>query len=164
MINIAHAVRRVKGDLPRMLEPHVEDALKLHGESSRRRRVLTPLATILLFVRQVLHGNTAITHLRHLSPLGFTAAAYCKARQRLSLELLEGVGRAVCRELRSAADDACRWRGHRVWRADGSSFSMPDTPALQGRFGQHGAQKPGCGFPTAHLLVPARRDSMRGRA
>ena len=30
---------------------------------------------------------------------------------------------------------------------------MPDTPALQGYFGQPGAQAPGCGFPVAHLLA-----------
>jgi hypothetical protein len=30
---------------------------------------------------------------------------------------------------------------------------MPDTPDLQKHFGQHGQQKKGCGFPTAHLLV-----------
>ena len=29
---------------------------------------------------------------------------------------------------------------------------MPDTPELQERFGQSGQQKPGCGFPVAHLL------------
>jgi len=30
---------------------------------------------------------------------------------------------------------------------------MPDTPALQARFGQPAAQKPGCGFPVATTLV-----------
>ena len=30
---------------------------------------------------------------------------------------------------------------------------MPDTPSLQKAFGQPGAQKPGCGFPVAHLLT-----------
>jgi hypothetical protein len=29
---------------------------------------------------------------------------------------------------------------------------MPDTPALQERFGQPTVQRPGCGFPMAHLL------------
>jgi Transposase DDE domain len=29
---------------------------------------------------------------------------------------------------------------------------MPDTPALQGAFGQSTVQRPGCGFPMAHLL------------
>ncbi len=40
-----------------------------------------------------------------------------------------------------------------AWLLDGSSCSMPDTPALQEHFGQPGGQKPGCGFPVAHLLV-----------
>jgi hypothetical protein len=30
---------------------------------------------------------------------------------------------------------------------------MPDTPELQQAFGQPGGQKPGCGFPVAHLLA-----------
>jgi hypothetical protein len=49
--------------------------------------------------------------------------------------------------------DEGRWRGHRVFHVDGSSFSMPDTPQLQLRFGQPGGQQPGCGFPVAHLLA-----------
>ena len=46
-----------------------------------------------------------------------------------------------------------RWLRHRVFLVDGSSFSMSDTPQLQAKFGQPGVQKPGCGFPVAHLLV-----------
>lgn len=45
------------------------------------------------------------------------------------------------------------WRGHRTLLIDGSSFSMPDTPDLQKRFGQPGAQKPGCGFPVSKILA-----------
>jgi hypothetical protein len=40
-----------------------------------------------------------------------------------------------------------------VFFADGTSCSMPDTPELQAEFGQPGGQKPGCGFPVAHLMV-----------
>ena len=36
-----------------------------------------------------------------------------------------------------------RWRDHRVLLIDATSFSMPDEPALQARFGQPGRQKPG---------------------
>jgi len=50
-------------------------------------------------------------------------------------------------------DTVALWHGHRVFHVDGSSFSMPDTPALQEAFGQPGAQKPGCGFPVANLLA-----------
>lgn len=54
--------------------------------------------------------------------------------------------------IRSAAARAT-WRGHRVFFVDGSSCSMADTPEPQRRFGQPTEQKPGCGFPTAHLLA-----------
>ena len=49
--------------------------------------------------------------------------------------------------------DEGRWLGHRTFWVDGSSFSMPDTPALQAPCGQSGKQRPGCGFPMAHLLA-----------
>jgi len=42
---------------------------------------------------------------------------------------------------------------HRTLLVDGSSFSMPDTPALQKHFGQSEKAKPGCGFPVAHLTA-----------
>jgi hypothetical protein len=105
-----------------------------------------------LFLLQILHGNTACSHLPHLSGLRFTAAAYCQARARLPLRffdlLLERFGRAV---QRSALDEE-RWHGHRTFLVDGSGSSMPDTPALQDAFGQSTEQRPGCGFPVAHLL------------
>ena len=53
----------------------------------------------------------------------------------------------------TAAADAGLWLGHRVFLLDGSSCSMPDTPALQKKFGQPGGQKKGCGFPVANLLM-----------
>jgi hypothetical protein len=56
------------------------------------------------------------------------------------------------RAARSNADGAL-WLGHRVFLLDASSCSMPDTPALQKKFGQPGGQKKGCGFPVANLLM-----------
>ena len=50
-----------------------------------RNRVLDPLTTLRLFVLQILNGNTAIHHLRHLHPQAFTDSAYCQARARLPL-------------------------------------------------------------------------------
>ena len=35
---------------------------------------------------------------------------------------------SVCDALYPEIQDAGRWRGHRTWTSDGSSFSMPDTP------------------------------------
>jgi len=44
------------------------------------------------------------------------------------------------------------WHGRGVKLVDGSSFSMPDTPANQAYFGQPCGQKPGCGFPLASIV------------
>jgi hypothetical protein len=101
---------------------------------------------------QILHGNTACSHLPHLSGLRCSAAAYCQARAKLPLHLfallLERFGSAVQR----AALDEGRWHGHRTFFVDGSGCSMPDTPALQDAFGQPTEQRPGCGVPVARLL------------
>jgi IS4 transposase len=122
------------------------------GYTGWRDRVLTPVTTVQLFLLQILHGNTACSHLPHLSGLQFTAAAYGQARAKLPLRffdrLLERFGRAV----QHAALDEERWHGHRTFFVDGSACSMPDTPALQDAFGRSTEQRPGCGFPVAHLL------------
>jgi Transposase DDE domain len=122
------------------------------GYTSWRDRVLTPVTTLHLFLLQILHGNTACSHLPHLSGLRFSASAYCQARAKLPLHffalLLERFGSAV----QSSALDEGRWHGHRTFFVDGSGGSMPDTPALQDAFGQSTEQRPGCGFPMAHLL------------
>jgi hypothetical protein len=50
------------------------------GDNAWRDRLLTPVTTVQVFLLQILHGNTACSHLPHLSGLRFTAAAYCQAR------------------------------------------------------------------------------------
>jgi hypothetical protein len=69
--------------------------------------------------------------------------------------MLERLQQAVTGSLQAEAeaDPATLWQGHRLYLLDGSSFSMPDTPALQKHFGQPSEQTTGCGFPVAHLLV-----------
>lgn len=152
MVSIPVALRTVKDDLIRLITAHGQHALE-QEPWVWRDRVLPPLVVLQLFLLQILHGNTAIQHLRHLSAIPLTASAYCKARARLPLKFLERVHQSVARMFIRETHDTLRWLGHRVWRMDGSSFSMPDTPALQAHFGQHSAQKPGCGFPTATLLL-----------
>jgi len=115
--------------------------------------VLDPIVTIQIFFLQVLHGNTACEHLSHLTGMSFTAAAYCRARMRVSLEAICLLLERCVEQLQQDPFDTARWLGHRVFYVDGSSFSMPDTPQLQAHFGQSGGQKPGCGFPTAHWLA-----------
>jgi len=114
---------------------------------------LNPVVTIQIFMLQILHGNTAINHLPHLTKLTFTAAGYCTARMRINLIVFQLLLQRCITQIQNQSLDTGRWLGHRVFLVDGSSFSMPDTPALQSQFGQPGAQKAGCGFPVAHWLV-----------
>jgi hypothetical protein len=151
--SVTAVLRRFKTEWATQLQPEaIIGACEEAGYTSWRDRVLTPVTTVQLFLLQILHGNTACSHLPHLSGLRFTAAAYCQARARLPVRffdlLLERFGRAV---QRSALDEG-RWHGHRTFLVDGSGCSMPDTSALQDAFGQSTEQRPGCGFPVAHLL------------
>jgi hypothetical protein len=115
--------------------------------------LLTPAAIIHWFLIQILHGNTALTHVSLLADRAFSASAFCQARARLPLGVFRTLLREMVRVLIPDTEAIGRWRGHRTFLVDGSSFSMPDTPALQAHFGQPGNQKPGCGFPVARILA-----------
>jgi hypothetical protein len=118
-----------------------------------RDRCLDPVTTTQLFFVQVVNGNTACTHLRHLTKLDVTASAYCQARTRLPLAVFAHLLRTAGAHWQHEPLNEGRWLGHRTFWADGSSFSMSDTPELQEHFGQPGGQQPGCGFPVAHLMT-----------
>jgi hypothetical protein len=153
MVTVSQTLERVKRELAQLLTPESIRQACRENNYVWRQRTLGPVATIHLFIRQVLHGNTACHHLRHLTGEPVTASAYCQARKRLPLGVLQNVVQRVARLLDHAAAEQELFCGHRTWIVDGSGFSMPDTPVLQARFGQPGGQKPGCGFPVAHLLA-----------
>ena len=115
--------------------------------------LLTPAAIVHWFLIQVLNGNTALTHVSLLAGRAFSASAFCQARAKLPLAVFRALLGAMVRALIPDTEAIGRWRGHRTFLVDGSSFSMPDTPALQAHFGQPGNQAKGCGFPVAHLLA-----------
>ena len=153
MATITHALRRIKDDLAEILsESFVHQVAKDLGHAWRDR-LLDPVTTLHLLLLQILHGNTAYAHLPHLAGLRVTASAICQAKRRLPAALLEALIGQLWQRVGKAAGDPGRWKGHRTFIADGSSCSMPDTPALQKRYGQPSAQKPGCGFPVAKLLM-----------
>jgi Transposase DDE domain len=155
VITIRQGLARIKGNLQHWLPHGVVEQLANQFGLGRRQRVLTPVTTTFLFLKQILHGNTACSNLRHLSGLDFSEAAYCKARGRLPLGFCQRLQRAVlghCLEA-DAPTPRDRWRGRDVYLVDGSSFSMADAEELRAEFGQPSGQKPGCGFPVAHLLL-----------
>lgn len=155
MVTMPQALANVKD----YFTSYVSDSLILNACCDAghhwRERQMGPVVTTYLFLQQLLHGNTACTHLRHLSGIPVNPSAYCQARARLPLCFFQALQRrvtdAVCSDLPPAARR--RWQGHRLFFLDGSGFSMPDTSELQQHFGQPGGQTAGCGFPVAHLLV-----------
>ena len=153
MVSIRIALQKVKDDYDQLMPAEVIERICRGISYQFRQRSLGPVETVYLFLVQILHLNTACSHLRHLTGMTCSSWAYCKARARLPLELFRSLLRQVTHVLGDLSDAAERWHGHRVFHIDGSSFSMPDTPSLQECFGQPGGQKKGCGFPTAHLLA-----------
>jgi hypothetical protein len=160
MVSITRALRQIKEDLVRQLSPAFVHAICREAGFAWRNRILSPVTTIHLFVLQILRGNTACTNVRRLSREDFSAAACCQARSRLPLTVIKTLVARIGGSMQQAAADVGLWKSHRTILVDGSSFSMPDTPALQAHFGQHGQQKKGCGFPVAHL--PAVFDAASG--
>src|SRR5262245_20017834 len=151
--NITAILQRLAGEWAALLQP--DAMLAACGEvgyTGWRDRLLTPVTTGQLFLLQILHGNTACSHVPHLSGLRFSAAAYCQARARLPLRLFDLLLERFSCAVAQSASDAGRWHGHRTFLVDGSGCSMPDTPALQDAFGQPNVQRRGCGFPVARLL------------
>ncbi len=153
MLSISQALTRIKANVADALPEAAVRSLVADLARPYHDRTLTPVVTTYLFLQQILHGNNAVGHLRHLSGLTFTDSAYCQARQRLPVSFFHRLHQAVLAPCRRRADRASRWHGRRVYVLDGSSFSMPDALELREAFGQPGGQTSGCGFPTAHLLV-----------
>jgi len=151
---ISHTLNTLRQGLAAKLGgDFIDHACRLAGHSWCDSCLLTPAAIIHWFLVQILHGNTALTHVSLLAGRAFTASAFCQARARLPLAVFRTVLREMVKALVSATETVGRWRGHRTFLVDGSSFSMPDTAALQAHFGQPGNQAKGCGFPVAHILA-----------
>jgi Transposase DDE domain len=150
---VTQVVKQFQQDWTRELEPEAIRRACHDIAYQWRQRMLDPVVTMQLFFVQILHGNTACTHLRHLTQWAVTASAYCQARMKLPLCVFQRLLRTVSDRLQHEPLEEGRWFGHRTFWVDGSSFSMPDTPELHNHFGQPGGQQPGCGFPVAHLMA-----------
>jgi len=148
------ALRRIQREVAQVLDAAQIAAACQEVGYRFRRRVLDPVTTIHLFVIQILNGNFAIARLKDFTDRAFSEGAYCRARGRLPVRVLQTLLQRLGTALRPTLDDdQGRWHGQRTFHVDGSAFSMPDTPELQKEFGQPGNQRPGCGFPVAHLLT-----------
>jgi Transposase DDE domain len=125
--------------------------------------IFTPSVTLAVFLGQVLAADhscrAAVARLlawraaRGLPPCSADTGGYCKARQRLPESVLPALVRDTADRLAGGAPDAWRFHGRRVLIVDGSTVTMPDTPANQAAYPQHELQKAGCGSPLARIVV-----------
>jgi hypothetical protein len=157
MASVSAALVRIKQDLHDYLPPATIEAACRDAGHRWRQRKLGPVATMELFILQILNFNTAISHLRHLADCSVSAGAYCRARQRLPLAAVQKILRLITDSLRSNHahpdhPDAGRWRGHRTFLTDATGTLAPDVPALRRTFGQPPGQQIGCGYPVPTVL------------
>jgi hypothetical protein len=151
--NIARIVGQFKQSWSQELE---DDAIVRACEEAGhtwRERELGPVATVKMFLLQILFGNVACEFVPHLAGKEVTGSAYCTARGRLPLEVLQTLLTRCTTKMAECVHETGLWLGHRLFLLDGSSFSMSDTDQLREHFGQPGGQAAGCGFPTAHWLA-----------
>jgi hypothetical protein len=152
--SVTTVLQRFKTEWAAQLQPEAIDAAcAAVGYTTWRDRLLNPVVTVQVFLLQILHGNTACRHLPQLAGFYCSASAYCQARAKLPLRVLEHLLECLGQSVQSTASEEGRWHGHRTCFVDGSGCSMPDTPVLQAAFGQPPEQRPGCGFPVVHLLA-----------
>src|SRR3974390_2760202 len=127
--SILDAVQRIKAEVAYWLTPNSIRDLCTRLGYSWRERLLDPVTTIHLFLLQVLHGNTACSHVPRLGGVNCSGEAYCQARGRLPLALFECLVLLIRDRLPRCSAEGL-WHGHRTFLLDGSSTSMPDTPEL----------------------------------
>jgi len=142
-------------------EEQVGAALERH-QVRYRERLYTPLLTIWTFLYQVLASDqscrAAVARLLAflcVSGQGSGSAKtdpYCKARQRLPEKLLADLARRSGWELQRQVPPTGLLGGRPIKIADGTTVSMPDTPANQKAYPQQSAQKKGVGFPILRLV------------
>jgi putative transposase len=128
-----------------------------------RERDLTPAITLGLFVSQVLSRgdacSTVMTQFNRerkrqgLSPCSEDGSAYCKARARLTVELIDRLGQCVVDLLSDKTRTQWKWKGRDVYLVDGLVLRAPDTAANQELYPQPSSQKEGLGYPQVRAVV-----------
>lgn len=141
---------------PQLLD-QVEQQLPAH-----RERVYAPIETLSLFMTQALSadGSCQAAVDRHsvermvngLPPCSTSTGAYCKARQRLPLTMIQSLTRQTGALMAASALTPWRWQGRTVKLLDGTTVTLADTSANQEDYPQQSNQKPGLGFPIARVV------------
>ncbi|MES1934687.1 transposase, IS4 family protein [Salinisphaera shabanensis T35B1] len=78
---------------------------------------------------------------------------YCRARARLPLALIQQLTRKTARQCEAQPPAHWHSTGRPVRVVDGTTLSLPDTPANQARYPQPRSQRTGLGFPICRVVA-----------
>jgi hypothetical protein len=125
--------------------------------------LFTPWITLWTFLAQVLSADgscrDAVAKLMAFVTAGGAeevqpdTGPYCKARQRLPETLIAQLAREAGQQLHRSHSAGKLLNGRTIKVVDGTTCSMPDTPANQKEWPQPSTQKPGLGFPLVRLVA-----------
>jgi len=142
-----------------------EDILEAFGSARGLWQgwIYSPAVTIWVFLSQCMSMDhscrDAVARLitwrvaRGLRPCSADTGAYCTARDSLPEPACHQLVRQTGTGLEREVPTEWRWHKRHVRVVDGSTITMPDTPANQAEYPQMASQKPGCGFPIARIVV-----------
>ena len=135
----------------------VESLLPAH-----RERLYPPTETLSMFLAQAMSADRSCQNMVNQAAIqrlagGLSAGStvtggYCRARQRLPLNLVSSLTQYLGELIDQQAPEQWRWQGRPVRIVDGTTVTMPDTPANQAAFPQQRGQQPGLGFPICRVV------------
>ncbi len=130
--------------------------------ASKRERIYSNDVTFWAWMAQILDFNASCSYAvgkvqswrlkAGLPIISSQTAAYCKARMRLPMELIEQISKGVIEVTNNRIKPEHLWKGLVVKSVDGSSVQLMDTTANQSKYPQPTNQKKDCGFPVMKIL------------
>ena len=127
--------------------------------------VYTPAVTLWAFLSQMLFTGeqrsctAAVARIAAAEALqgrvvsDTNTGAYCRARGRIPETVPQRLAFELARDCEARLPDEWRWKGRRTFLVDGSTVSMPDTPANQAEYPQPTSQAEGLGFPIMRVVA-----------
>lgn len=154
-----------RGDSYRFFNLLTSDALLDKVEEllpEHRERLYPPTETLSMFLAQAMSADRSCQHAVNqaavqrlaggLATPSVRTGGYCRARQRLPLEMVRNLGCYLGEHIHLNNPKPWRWQGRAVKLVDGTTMTLPDTPENQGAFPQPRGQQPGLGFPVCRMV------------
>lgn len=158
---VQHLRQQSLSELDSLLQPLLPPGLLAQADEgpNSRERIFSVRRTFFGFLYQVLKPDCpcreivrqiqALFVLQEQGKVDEGNSAYCQARKRLPLPLLQRLRVAIASVGKRTAE---LWHGLHPKVMDATTVSLSDTPQNQVTYPQSGSQKPGCGFPLMKLV------------